>query len=101
MTAKESWLQDVFTLMFLCKFELRRFNLRFQNHYGLGMSKSIVPSISRTLIHKIRLTVTEVEGNYVLQLSYWDLLLYLDACCEVCFPEEYLRIINGPVFTRY
>ena len=65
------------------------------------MSKSIVPSISRTLIHKIRLTVAEVEGNYVLRLSYWDLLLYLDACCEVCFPEEYLRIINGPVFTRY
>ena len=87
--------------MVACKFELRRFNLRFQNHFGHGMSKSITPSICRAVIQKIRRTLSEVEGDHVLRLNYWDVLLYLDACCEVCFPKEYYRIIDGPVFTRF
>ena len=86
--------------MVACKFELLRFNLRLINHYLVGTRRHIEPSISPTLINKIRVILSLVEGNRILGDDYWEVLLYFDGYCEMFFPNEYYRVVNGPIFVR-
>ena len=99
MTVVDMFVNKLYNLMLACKYELLRFNLRLVNHYLLGTSQHIEPSISRSLINKIRVTLSWVD-NTTLGMNYWDLFMNFDAYLEMFFPVEYYRIVNGPVFVR-
>ena len=100
MTVVDVFAYKLLKLMEICKFELLRFNLRLINHYLIGSSRHIAPSISPTLINKIRVTLSVIEGDRILVDDYWDVLMYFDSYCEMFFPNEYNRFVNGPIFTR-
>ena len=100
MTVVDVFAYKLLKLMEICKFELLRFNLRLMNHYLIGASRHIAPSISPSLINKIRVTLFLIEGDHILGDDYWDVLMYFDSYCEMFFPNEYNRFVNGPIFTR-
>ena len=68
MTVVDVFAYKLLKLMKICKFELLRFNLRLINHYLIGASRHIAPSISPTLINKIRVTLFLIEGDHILEV---------------------------------
>ena len=101
MTVVDTFAYKLFKLMVTCKFELLRFNLRLINHYLIGTSRHITPSISPTLINKIRVTLSFIEGDHILGADYWEVLLFFDGYCEMLIPNEYYRVVmNGPILVR-
>lgn len=100
MTLFDIFANKLFKLMMTCKFELLRFNLRLINHYLFGTRRHITPSISPTLMNKIRVTLSMIEEDDILVVDYWNLLLFFDSYCQMFFPNEYHRVLNGPIFNR-
>lgn len=100
MTVIDIFAHKLFKLMGACKFELLRFNLRLVNHYLIGTRRHITPSISPALMNKIRVTLAMIEENHILGVDYWQLLLFFDSYCEMFFPNEYYRVVNGPIYRR-
>ena len=100
MTLFDIFANKLFKLMMTCKFELLRFNLRLINHYLFGTRRHITPSISPTLMNKIRVTLSMIEEDDILVVDYWNLLLFFDSYCQMFFPNEYHCVLNGPIFKR-